>query len=90
MAMSGDVVLYGGMVVVLVAVVLSRLGTRRQARAFEERYGSYEGFRRQVDAGRVREVARERGKIAAVKEVRERHPGVSLVMAKRYVDQLPV
>ncbi|EGJ75999.1 hypothetical protein STTU_3210 [Streptomyces sp. Tu6071] len=90
MAMSGDVVLYGGMVVVLVAVVLSRLGTRRQARAFEERYGSYESFRRQVDAGRVREVARERGKIAAVKEVRERHPGVSLVMAKRYVDQLPV
>ncbi|WP_245242048.1 hypothetical protein [Streptomyces sp. NEAU-H3] len=74
--MSGDVVLYGGMVAVLVAGLLSRLGTRRRARAFEERYGSYE--------------ARERGKVAAVKEVRERHPGVSLVMAKRYVDQLSV
>ncbi|MEU6443902.1 hypothetical protein [Streptomyces sp. NPDC047046] len=87
--MSGEVLLYGGMAVVLVAGLVSRLGARKRAREFQERYGSYEGFRRQVDAGRVREVARERGNVAAVKEVRERHPGVSLVMAKRYVDQLP-
>lgn len=86
--MIGEVALYGGMAVVLVAALVSGRGARRRARVFEKRYGSYEGFRRQVDAGRVRQVARERGPVAAVKEVRERHPGVSLVMAKRYVDQL--
>ncbi|WP_435193724.1 hypothetical protein [Streptomyces sp. NRRL F-5630] len=87
--MIGESALYGGMAVVLAAGLVSRLGARKRARVFEERYGSYEGFRRQVDAGRVREVARKRGKVAAVKEVREAHPGVSLVTAKRYVDQLP-
>ncbi|WP_431035198.1 hypothetical protein ACQYWQ_15310 [Streptomyces sp. P6-2-1] len=88
--MIGEAALYGGMVVVLVAGLVSERGARKRARAFQERYGSYEGFRRQVDAGRVREVAREQGKVAAVREVRDGHPGVSLLMAKRYVDQLPV
>ncbi|MFJ4002679.1 hypothetical protein ACIPWL_04370 [Streptomyces sp. NPDC090023] len=63
--------------------------SKKRAQAFTKRYGSYEGFRRQVDEDRVQEVRRSKGKVAAIKEVRDNYPYVSLPMAKRYVEQLP-
>ncbi|MEV3932957.1 MULTISPECIES: hypothetical protein [unclassified Streptomyces] len=61
---------------------------RRRKRAFQDRYGSYEGFRGQVDADEVRAVRDARGDVAAVKAVRDRHPLASLTHANRYVKEL--
>ncbi|WP_406865386.1 hypothetical protein ABZO31_17795 [Streptomyces sp. HUAS MG47] len=80
-----------GGVVAAVAVVLwvvGERGARRRKKAFWERYGTYEGFRRQVDEEKVRAVRRDRGDVAAIKAVRVDHPLASLVHAKRYVDEL--
>ncbi|MEU3302114.1 hypothetical protein ABZ729_20110 [Streptomyces sp. NPDC006678] len=62
--------------------------SRKQKQAFWDTYGSYEGFSAQVDAEKIRSVRRDRGEIAAIKSVREEHPLASLVIAKRYVEDL--
>ncbi|MFD7229277.1 hypothetical protein [Streptomyces sp. NPDC059881] len=41
-----------------------------------------------MDAEKIRSVRRDRGDIAAIKTVREEHPLASLVIAKRYVEDL--
>ncbi|MDF6019598.1 hypothetical protein [Streptomyces sp. JH34] len=61
---------------------------RRRKRAFRDHYGTYEGFRTQVDGDEVRAVLAARGEIAAVKVVRDRHPLASLAHAHRYVKEL--
>ncbi|MDX3059340.1 hypothetical protein PV394_30090 [Streptomyces sp. NE06-03E] len=61
---------------------------RRRKRAFRNHYGSYEGFRHQVDEDKVRSVRSARGDVAAVKAVRDDHPLASLVIANRYVREL--
>ncbi|MFJ8882818.1 hypothetical protein ACIRJR_05330 [Streptomyces sp. NPDC102402] len=61
---------------------------RNRKRAFQDRYGSYEGFRGQVDEDEVRAVRGARGDVAAVKAVRDRHPLASLSHANRYVKEL--
>ncbi|MFE9725481.1 hypothetical protein ACFYQ5_18240 [Streptomyces sp. NPDC005794] len=61
---------------------------RKRKRAFWDHYGTYEGFRDQVDADKVRAVRSARGDVAAIKTVRDDHPRVSLVLAKRYVQEL--
>ncbi|MGX4692305.1 hypothetical protein [Streptomyces sp. JNUCC 63] len=63
--------------------------TKKRKQAFWDRYGSFEGFRSQVDQERIQGVRRERGNVAAIKVVREEYPYVSLAMAKRYVEELP-
>lgn len=73
---------------VLALLAGARVNNRRQA-AFRNRYSSYEDFRRQVDAERIRDLRRKWGDVYAIKAVRQAHPGASLVMAKRYVDELP-
>ncbi|MEU4165894.1 hypothetical protein AB0F46_03285 [Streptomyces sp. NPDC026665] len=81
-----------GFIAVGIAIVVGVAGERaakKRKKAFWDRYGSFEGFRGQVDAERIQGVRRAKGDIAAVKAVREGHPDVSLVMAKRYVDELP-
>ncbi|MFE2533026.1 hypothetical protein [Streptomyces sp. NPDC059371] len=82
-----------GFIAVGICIAMLVAGDRaakRRKKAFWDRYGSFEGFRGQVDAGRIQGVRRARGDVAAIKAVREEYPGVSLVMAKRYVDELPV
>ncbi|MFE1952747.1 MULTISPECIES: hypothetical protein [Streptomyces] len=75
--------------VVAGAVVASaERATRKRQKVFRDTYGTYEGFRREVDEGRVRTVRRERGDVAAIKAVRDGHPSVSLRLAKRYVQEL--
>ncbi|MFB4422786.1 hypothetical protein C5F59_017020 [Streptomyces sp. QL37] len=61
---------------------------RRRKRAFWDHYGTYEGFRRQVDEDKVRSVRGTDGDVAAIKAVRVDHPLASLVIAKRYVQEL--
>ncbi|MFB8025831.1 hypothetical protein ACFQ6U_11035 [Streptomyces sp. NPDC056465] len=61
---------------------------RKRKRAFQDRYGTYEGFRGQVDEDEVRTVRDARGDVAAVKAVRDRHPLASLSHAHRYVKEL--
>ncbi|MEU1486362.1 hypothetical protein [Streptomyces sp. NPDC005752] len=80
--------------VVVVAAVgaalafVSDRALRRRKRAFVDRYGTYDGFRTQVDADEVRTVRGARGDVAAVKFVRDRHPLASLAHAHRYVKEL--
>lgn len=76
-------------VLTLVSAVASQRSAKRREQAFTERYGSFEGFRAQVDAAHIEEVRRTQGPVAAVKAVRDAHPTVSLRLAKRYVDELP-
>ncbi|MEU6663515.1 hypothetical protein [Streptomyces sp. NPDC046821] len=82
-----------GVVVIVAVTALAMIGDRaskqKRDKAFAERYGSYEGFRRQVDQARIQETLRAHGMVAAVKAVRDTNPHVSLVLAKRYVDELP-
>ncbi|MEV8227339.1 hypothetical protein AB0P41_15040 [Streptomyces sp. NPDC079167] len=79
---------------VIAAVICGALGVageraaRRRKRAFWDRYGTYEGFRTQVDEAKVRSVREARGDVAAVRAVREDHPLASLVIANRYVQEL--
>ncbi|MBM7436846.1 hypothetical protein [Streptomyces sp. HB132] len=83
--------LTGVIVIGIVGAVLAFAGdriVRRRKRAFEDRYGTYEGFRDQVDENEVRAVRDERGDVAAVKTVRDRHPLASLAHAHRYVKEL--
>ncbi|MFD5873557.1 hypothetical protein [Streptomyces sp. NPDC060322] len=61
---------------------------RRRKRAFQDRYGTYAGFRSQVDEDEIRAVRGARGDVAAVKAVRDRHPSASLAHANRYVKEL--
>ncbi|MEU8707671.1 hypothetical protein [Streptomyces sp. NPDC048565] len=68
--------------------IVGERATRKRKRAFWDRYGSYEGFRGQVDEDKVRSVRAAHGDIAAVKAVRDDHPLASLVIAKRYVEEL--
>lgn len=42
---------------------------RKRKRAFWDHYGTYEGFRRQVDEDKVRSVRGARGDVAAIKAV---------------------
>ncbi|MZD07814.1 hypothetical protein GTW43_27500 [Streptomyces sp. SID5785] len=77
-----------GLVVTCAVLAASERATRRRKAEFRHTYGTYEGFRRAVDEGRVRSVRRDRGEVAAIKAVRDRHPGVSLRLAKRYVQEL--
>lgn len=81
-----------GFIVMGIAVAVGVAGNRaakKREKAFWDRYGSFEGFRDQVDAERILGVRRARGDVAAIKAVREEYPDVSLVWAKRYVDELP-
>ncbi|MFJ2290622.1 hypothetical protein ACIOG7_02745 [Streptomyces sp. NPDC087894] len=80
----------GAVAVVIVGAlgIAGERATRRRKRAFQDRYGSYEGFRGQVDEDRVRSVRSARGDVAAVKAVRDDHPLASLVIANRYVREL--
>lgn len=68
--------------------IIGNQATRKRKKAFWDQYGSYEGFRRQVDEQRIRAVQRDHGDIAAVKAVRDNHPLASMVVAKKYVDGL--
>ncbi|MGW3818474.1 hypothetical protein [Streptomyces sp. NPDC005046] len=63
---------------------------KKRKKAFWDRYGSFEGFRGQVDTERIQRVLRASGDIAAIEVVRKEYPYGSLAMAKRYVDELPV
>ncbi|WP_406838439.1 hypothetical protein ACICHK_23485 [Streptomyces sp. AHU1] len=88
--------MFGGMagfiaagIAIAICVAGDRAAKRRE-RVFRDRYGSFEGFRGQVDPERIRGVRRRSGDVAAIKAVREEHPCVSLLTAKRYVDELPV
>ncbi|WP_037673988.1 hypothetical protein [Streptomyces griseus] len=79
-------------VAVVLSLVISVAGDRsakKRKQAFWDRYGSFEGFRNQVDQERIQGVRRKRGDVAAMKAVRDEYPYVSLVMAKRYVEELP-
>ncbi|MEV6197368.1 hypothetical protein AB0M19_33800 [Streptomyces sp. NPDC051920] len=81
-----------GFIAVGIAIAVGVAGERaakKRKKAFWDRYGSFEGFSGQVDVERIQGVRRAKGDVAAVKAVREDHPDVSLVMAKRYVDELP-
>lgn len=69
--------------------VASDRASNKRKKAFWERYGSFEGFRDQVDGEKIQRVLREQGKIAAIKVVRQTYPYVSLPLAKRYVEELP-
>jgi hypothetical protein len=73
----------------MVIVVASYRTTKKREQDFRDRYGSFEGFRSQVDQERIQEVRGERGNVAAIKVVREEYPYVSLAMAKRYVYEMP-
>ncbi|MEV5006132.1 hypothetical protein ACIQFZ_23670 [Streptomyces sp. NPDC093064] len=75
-------------VMVASAVVGDRASKKRE-KAFWERYGSFEGFRGQVDEEKIQRVRREQGDVAAIKVVRQTYPYVSLLLAKRYVEELP-
>ncbi|WP_405664836.1 hypothetical protein OG379_22155 [Streptomyces sp. NBC_01166] len=80
-----------GVVAIAVSGALGVAGeraARRRKRAFWDHYGTYEGFRRQVDEDKVRAVRGARGDVAAIKAVRGDHPLASLVVAKRYVQEL--
>lgn len=78
----------GVLICVLLLLAGDRANKRRQA-AFRNRYGSFEGFRKQVDAERIQDIRRAQGNVHAIKAVRQDHPHASLVMAKRYVEELP-
>ncbi|MEU7381504.1 MULTISPECIES: hypothetical protein [unclassified Streptomyces] len=81
-----------GTVAIGVTAALAVAGDRaskKREKAFWERYGSFEGFRGQVDEERIQRVRRERGDVAAIKAVRQSYPYVSLLFAKRYVEELP-
>ncbi|MET8714554.1 hypothetical protein ABZV52_15480 [Streptomyces sp. NPDC004735] len=83
--------LTGVVVVAAVGAVAAFAGDRvlrGRKRAFRDRYGTYDGFRTQVDADEVRAVRDARGEVAAVKVVRDRHPLASLAHAHRYVKEL--
>ncbi|UFQ16859.1 MULTISPECIES: hypothetical protein [Streptomyces] len=83
-----------GITVLIAAGVTGALGiagdqaVRKRKKAFWNQYGSYEGFRSQVDEQRIRSVQRDRGDIAAVKAVRDNYPLASMAIAKKYVDGL--
>ncbi|MEU6810899.1 hypothetical protein ABZ920_18310 [Streptomyces sp. NPDC046831] len=81
-----------GAVAVGVTAALAIAGDRaskKRQKASLDRYGSFEGFRNQVDEERIRGVRGERGNVAAIKAVRDEYPYVPLVAAKRYVEELP-
>ncbi|GED85905.1 hypothetical protein ACIQMV_17610 [Streptomyces sp. NPDC091412] len=75
-------------VMVALAVVGDRASKKRK-KAFWERYGSFEGFRSQVDEEKIQRVRREQGDVVAIKVVRQTYPYVPLLLAKRYVEELP-
>ncbi|MFJ2718808.1 hypothetical protein [Streptomyces sp. NPDC087437] len=75
-------------VMVALAVVGDRASKKRK-KAFRERYGSFEGFRSQVDEEKIQRVRREQGDVVAIKVVRQTYPYVPLLLAKRYVEELP-
>ncbi|MGW7367442.1 hypothetical protein ACWGI8_29480 [Streptomyces sp. NPDC054841] len=84
-----------GISVAIAAGVAGALGiatgdraARKRKQAFWDHYGSYEGFRGQVDEEKIRAVQRSRGDVAAIKQVRDDYPLTSLLIAKRYVDGL--
>ncbi|MGW3915859.1 hypothetical protein ACWEBX_30675 [Streptomyces sp. NPDC005070] len=82
-----------GFIAVGICIAMGVAGDRaakKRKKAFWDAYGSFEGFRGQVDVERIQGVRRARGDVAAIKAVREEYPCVSLVMAKRYVDELPL
>ncbi|MGW0953593.1 hypothetical protein [Streptomyces sp. NPDC002545] len=62
---------------------------RKRKKAYWERYGSFEGFRGQVDEEKIQRVRREQGDVVAIKVVRQTYPYVPLFLAKRYVEELP-
>ncbi|MFI5987221.1 hypothetical protein ACIBEA_40930 [Streptomyces sp. NPDC051555] len=62
---------------------------KKRKKAFWERFGSFEGFRAQVDETKIQQVRSDHGDVAAIKAVRQSHTYVPLVLAKRYVDELP-
>ncbi|MFI1290790.1 hypothetical protein ACH4VM_20355 [Streptomyces sp. NPDC020792] len=75
-----------------VTVALAAVGDRaskKRKKAFWERYGSFEGFRGQVDEEKIQRVRREQGDVVAIKVVRQTYPYVPLLLAKRYVEELP-
>lgn len=69
--------------------VASDRSSNKRKKAFQERYGSFEGFRSQVDEEKIQGVRREKGNVYAIKAVRQNYPYVSLAFAKRYVEELP-
>ncbi|MFI0965153.1 hypothetical protein ACH4S8_27715 [Streptomyces sp. NPDC021080] len=81
-----------GFIAVGVTIAICVAGDRaakKREKDFRDKYGSFEGFRDQVDAERIQGVRRASGDIAAIRALRQEYPYVSLVMAKRYVDELP-
>jgi hypothetical protein len=76
------------LVMIVIALAAGEYDKRRRRAAFQDTYGSYEGFRKAVDAERVRAVRADRGDVAAVKAVRDDHPRASLRLATRYVREL--
>lgn len=80
-----------GVIAVCILIAIGVAGDRaakKRKKAFWDRYGSFEGFRGQVDTERIEEVRRASGDVVAIKVLRKEYPNVSLVMAKRYVDEL--
>ncbi|MFE2303279.1 hypothetical protein ACFXAW_34375 [Streptomyces sp. NPDC059445] len=87
--MLGGIVGFIAMGIAVAVGVAGNRAAKKREKAFWGRYGSFEGFRDQVDAERILGVRRAKGDVAAIKAVREEYPDVSLVLAKRYVDELP-
>ncbi|MFD7033195.1 hypothetical protein ACFWAR_34735 [Streptomyces sp. NPDC059917] len=73
---------------VALGVALDRSAKKRK-KAFWEHFGSFEGFRAQVDGTKIQQIRSDHGDVAAIKAVRQSHTYVPLVLAKRYVDELP-
>ncbi|MEU9140284.1 hypothetical protein AB0D33_30755 [Streptomyces sp. NPDC048404] len=58
-------------------------GAKKRKKAFWDAYGSFEGFRDQVDAERIQGVRTARGDIAGIKAVRRDHtPGTPQRVAR--------